>query len=173
MRTVDLVKGEDTLKAGKWYVFSRIYCLVIILLWNSLLYWEFRPGGTHSAYYIFFMLPLALPALSMLASLLAFPWRYSAFGRYQRTMPPREPPLAIGRFAGIRIGWLQTPYAITLYSSGLGLSIVGVGKTFIPFEYISHIEKGILGRCSLYHCWPEVRSPIKFSNKTIYDGLIQ
>ena len=172
MNAIELVKGEEALKAGKWYLFSRIYCLAIILIWNSLLCWEFHPGGTRSVY-IFFMLPLALPALSMLASLIAFPWRYSAFGPYQRIRPPHEHTLIIKRFAGIRIGWLQTPFAITLYPSGLALSIFGIGKAFIPLESISHIEQGILGRCTLHHCWPEVRSPIKFSCKQIYDRLIQ
>ena len=172
MNAIGFIKREDARKTGKGYLFSRIYCLAIILIWNSLLYWEFRPGGTRSVY-IFFMLPLVFPSLSMFASLIAFPWRYSAFGPYQWTRPPGEQALIVKRFAGIRIGWLQTPFTMTLYPSGLALSIFGVGKAFIPLESISHLEQGMLERYTLHHCWPEVRSPIKFGGQKIYTGLMQ
>jgi hypothetical protein len=164
---------EGNLKPGKQYIFYRAYCLVVVVIWNISIFWEICQGGSMSAPYVFLLLLFGVPAIVMTSSVFAFPWEYSIFGRYQRTMPPEESPILTKRFVGTQIRWLQTPFTISLYSSGIGLSIFGIGKAFIPLEYVTDIRKSIFWRCTLHHCWPEVRSPLKFSSKEIYLELTQ
>ena len=167
--------NEGNLKPRKQYIFYRVYCPVVIVIWNISILWKIRQGGSLSAPYVFLLLLVGVPAIFMSLSVSAFPWKYSLFGRYQRTMPPGEPPILTKRFVGTQIRWLQAPFTIALYSSGIGLSLFGIGKAFIPLEYVTDIRvrKGIIWDCTLHHCWPEVRSPLKFPSKEIYLELTQ
>jgi len=63
-----------------------------------------------------------------------------------------------------------------IYSSGLGISILGIGKAFIPTEYIKKLDEdgGSFfsgSRYQLLHNSPEVRGPVSIPDKTVYEKL--
>jgi hypothetical protein len=158
------------------YMFYRVYCLSCILIWNVVGIWAFRQQlrQEESSFsdFLILLLPFVLPALFMVFNLFAFPFKYSAFGKYRRTSPPPEIPVFTARANGSRIGWVQLFFTVKLYSSGPGLFIWGVGKAFIPYEDIVDIEKTLFGRYRLRHTNPEVRNPIIFSDKKLYQQLV-
>jgi hypothetical protein len=39
---------EGNLKSGKQYIFYRVYCLVVGVIWNISIFWEVRQGGSLS-----------------------------------------------------------------------------------------------------------------------------
>jgi hypothetical protein len=58
-----------------------------------------------------------------------------------------------------------------VFSSGLGISIFGIGKVFIPTQYFIKITPHFSGNYKLEHESPEVRSPIIFNSKELYEAL--
>jgi len=100
----------------------------------------------------------ALPGIYFLSSIWAFPWEYSVFGKYERTKLPNEKPIlktgkqdgSIGFFFPLRNDNLRNDelvgvgfpfYKWQVFKSGLGISVLGLGETFIPTDKIESIVK--------------------------------
>ena len=154
---------EPTLKSHRLYWFYRLYCVAAIVGWNAAGFWdfahEFKPPT-----YMPSMVPIFLPALFMVFNWSVFPFKFSVFGVYKRTpFPEGEPLLRVSGSWG-KIGWFRATvpfFTWSVYASGVGISILGVGKVFIPVECITELRSGRWwGRCKLLHDSPEVRSPV-------------
>ena len=98
------------------------------------------------------------PTVFMLLNLAAFPFDYSVFGRYRRTPPPEDEPLA-EEDCGAQVGSFRGWCVASLYTTGLGLRLPPYGPAFLPFAHIVAVERGWF-RTTLHHTWPEIRTPI-------------
>lgn len=167
------MENKTKLKSHKRYFFI-IYCLGILFIWPTGLFWIALKG--HYQYinlYILVMAPLALIAVLMLMSLAISPFKYSIFGPYERRPFPNDKPLFEKSTSG-RISLMSVfgpLIKFMVFSSGLGISIFGIGKVFIPTQYFIKITPHFSGNYKLEHESPEVRSPIIFNSKELYEAL--
>ena len=155
------MSNEPRLKPNKRYIFYRVYWIFVFVLWNGM---AFLKDFNLSPIYILLMFPLVVPAIHLTFSLLAIPFKYSVFGPYERTPFPQEEPLLKQRGAG-GVGWflynpLNPIFNWYIFNSGLGVSILGLGKVFIPAEQIVSMQQDFLYNYKLIHKSPEVRNPI-------------
>ncbi len=165
-------RGE--LKPPGQYWFVRIYTAAVLLVWDSLilvhLYNGLTVGKEPDFLAVGAMTPLAFLAILAMFSWGAFPFAYSRLGRYKRTAFPKE--AAIHRIDGswivisscfrsnLDVSWLVFP-------SGLGISIGGIGRVFLPSTEIDEITRGGRSYYRMSHTCPEVRSPITIPAKVI------
>jgi hypothetical protein len=156
---------EPRRKPHKRYLFYRAYCLAAMLAWNAtgLLglfgQLEFQRCLTHL---MLAMVPLFLPALFMAMSLAVFPFRFSIFGAYERTPLPAERPTYRRSLSHGGVWWFRAsvPFVTwTVFPSGLGISILGIGTAFLPAEQITELKQGLFSRV-LRHTSPELRNPV-------------
>ena len=169
---VDIEKKPKS-KSKKRY-FLILYCLVITFVWPiGLLYIVFKGQFQYINLYILVMAPQALIGTLMLLSFAISPFKYSVFGPYKRRPFPNEKPLLEKSTSG-RISLMSVSGPLikfVVFPSGLGISILGIGKVFIPTHYFVQINTHLLGSYKLKHNSPEVRSPIIFNNKDLYESL--
>jgi hypothetical protein len=112
-----------------------------------------------------FLFPLVmLPEFVLVLALCSpfvFRFRYSLFGRYRRTPWPAETPLAEHRRSGGGIGSFRGTvpfFTWVLFPSGLGFSVLFVGRAFIPLDAMIRVDKA-RGGWRVFHESNEVRSP--------------
>lgn len=151
-----------------------IYCIVALFVWPIGAVWMILNGYMeYVTSYALVAVPLALIAMLMMLSLAISPLKYSIFGPYERTPFPNEVPLLErstgGRIALAQISGPLVKYAV--YPSGLGISILGTGKTFIPTHAITVIKPHFLNSYKLEHNSPELRNPVIFNNRELYEAL--
>jgi hypothetical protein len=124
--------------------------------------------------------PLFGAAVFMLQQLFVFPAEYSCFGRLARTPFPNEAPVLVikNSWGAVSIFKASVPFFIWyLYPSGLGISVFGVGKAFIPTDRIIEViesqglEKYFYGPYTLRHSSTELLSPVYFPDKRLFDAL--
>jgi hypothetical protein len=75
----------------------------------------------------------------MLGNLLVFPFEFSMFGPCERTLFPDEVPVVRQSWSFGRISWFsgRAPvFTWVVYPSGIGISVFGIGKVFVPVECI-------------------------------------
>ena len=169
---VDIEK-KPTSKSNKRYFFI-LYCLLILFFWPIGLLWIGLNGlFQYANLYILVMAPQALIVVLMLLSFIITPFNYSVFGPYKRRPFPNEKPLFEKSTSG-RIS-LMTVYGplikFVVFPSGLGISIFGIGKVFIPSHYFVQTTPHFVSSYKLKHNSPEVRSPIIFNNKDLYEHI--
>ena len=157
------------------YLYYRIYCVAAV----PVFLWAFLPN---SGYAFLIVIPF-LPALIMILNLTVFPLKYSILGPNMRTPFPQENQILVqtnswggidgmGAFGGF--GARQNmSLAMTMYifSSGVGISFFGNNKVFIPKENICSLESNGLMGYKLTHNSPELRNPVVFSSKEIYEKM--
>ncbi len=151
-----------------------IYCIVVLFVWPiGLLWMVLNEYVEYIIIYVLVMAPLELIAMLMMLSLAISPFKYSIFGPYKRTPFPNEMPLLEkstgGRISLVRVSGSLIKYAV--YPSGLGLSILGTGKTFIPTQAITVLKPHFLNSYKLEHNSPELRNPVIFDSKELYEAL--
>jgi hypothetical protein len=137
---------------------------------------------------ILVVLPLILVAFSscvfiffQLTNVMIFGYDFSNLGHYKRTLQPDEMAIvastsSIGIGGGVRLWPLLCIW--TVYPSGLGISINGVGEAFVSISKISQIRKTssinkllMIPGYEIFHTSPEIISPLDLSEKIIVDEL--
>lgn len=114
-----------------------------------------------------------VPFLWMAMNVFVFPIKYSMLGPYARTPFPNGPPVWSGN-ALSTIGvffpknW-HLPWCV--YPSGLGVSILGFGRAFIPLDQIIAVNRSRRGGCRVKHASPELMSPIAFHSADMFAAL--
>lgn len=162
---------KENRKEHKWYWFFRIYCFVVIVVWN--VYFFTQMENSKPSVYLPFLFPVLIPAIFMLFSIFVFPWKYSLFGEFERTKFPEETPILHNPCSYGKIAFFHGTipfFSWTVFPSGLGISILGVGKVFIPARNIQKLESGFFLSYVLTHNCPEVYNPI-YVSKGVYDAL--
>jgi hypothetical protein len=161
------------LKKPRWsYLFFRCYCLAVLVFWNGYGLYELFTDRLEPSFT--YLELLVIPAILLCFNLLAFPFRYSVFGAFKRTPWPDEPPLCSRRSTYGRVCLMSATVPFFnwhAFPSGLGFSIVGVGKGFIPYSHITGIKEPSFFSAGfkLTHTWPEVRSPVVLSSKKVVE----
>lgn len=121
------------------------------------------------------LLPIVLPAIFMLASIGAFKFDFSAFGRRRRTALPPGSPIVSDAGSGGKIGWFHAtaPFITwSVFAEGVGLSCWGLGSAFVPLSCIRQARPGVLfGGCKVFHDSPEVRSPLDIPSTPVRTAL--
>ncbi len=167
------IENKPELRSRKRYFFM-IYCIAFIFAGTLGPIWMILNGYMeYITIYALVVAPLDLIAVLMLLSLAISPFSYSIFGPYKRTPFPNEMPL-LEKSTGGRISLFHVSGPLikyVVYPSGLGISILGTGKTFIPTQYITDIKPHFLNRYKLKHNSPELRNPVIFNNRELYEAL--
>lgn len=167
------IENKHELRSRKRYLFM-IYCIVVLFVWPLGLFWMvLNEYVEYIIIYVLVMAPLELIAMLMVFSLAISPFKYSIFGPYKRTPFPNEVPL-FEKSTGGRISLVQVSGPLikyVVYPSGLGISILGTGKTFIPTEAITVLKPHFLNRYKLEHNSPELRNPVIFNSRELYEAL--
>lgn len=165
----------QNLRKPPWsYLFFRCYCLAALLFWNGFGIWELLYALETDRLHPWFpyVAPLVIPAIFMCFSLLAFRFKYSVFGEFRRTSWPEEKSVCSARFTGGRVCLMSATVPFFnwhAFPSGLGFSIVGVGKGFIPYGHVTSIKEPsfLSPGFKITHTWPEVRSPVVLSSRKV------
>jgi hypothetical protein len=169
--TIPRAVSQPRLKTHRRYLVYRVFAPVAVVGWNALMFSE--PAHPQPAVLFIAVLFLLLPALMMIFSWAAFPWSYSIFGALERTPIPDEPiALRVGPTSA-RIGLLSLrgPFVtLTVLQSGVGISILGGVRAFVPRGTMKSVSRGWLAS-SLEHTCAEIRSPIRFHNRELYGAL--
>jgi hypothetical protein len=155
------------------YLFYRSYCFVALIAWNAYGVCEFFSDSIE--FKPFSPLELTIiPAIYMVFSLLAFRFNYSVFGQFKRTPWPQEEPLCRARLTCGRVALMSATVPFFnwyAFPSGLGFTIMGVGRGFVPYDCITEVKKGSFfsAGSKITHSWPEVRSPLVMPYRRMYD----
>lgn len=166
------VENKTEIKSYSRYLFM-VYCLALLFAWPVGLFWIALTNIQYINLYILVMLPLILISTAMWLSLIIIPFKYSIFGPYKRRQFPNEIPLFKKSTSG-RISLLNVfgpLIKFIIFPSGVGISILGTGKVFIPTQCIIDINPYSLASYKLKHNSPELRNPIIFDNKELYEYL--
>jgi hypothetical protein len=179
------MNSERRLKQHRRYIFYRIYTLVV---WGGgsiwIIYSLFSVANNQGLSIIqgigfAILFPCFGAAVIMIMSIFVFPFDFSIFGHLERTHFPSEKPILevggtwgmVGIFRGTIpfFSWLVFP-------SGLGISILGMGKVFIPAAQIRGLSKTkglyfFTKRYKLEHSSPELYGPVYFGDSGLFDAL--
>jgi len=118
--------------------------------------------------------------VALIYDVLFLKFDYTALGRLKRTLPVRGRTILAQSSRAplwyrVSIGkaWFpsSSPFRIVLYPSGLEIRLIGK-ETFIPVHLFVEIK--IVSRVpawfELYHTSPEIKSPIGFGDKSIFNA---
>ena len=168
-------------KTHRRYLLYRLYIPVVyiwFMVWLVTWIAAFADAGPPSALQTTafgILFPCFAGAVLMILNLGAFPFEYSILGRFERTNFPNERPILVRTGSWGEIGSFRATvpfFGWYVYTSGLGISILGFGRVFIPLEYIDALsERGgsfLTGRrYELVHSSPEVRGPIYIPDNAV------
>ncbi|MFC1870874.1 hypothetical protein ACFLYF_00505 [Chloroflexota bacterium] len=123
--------------------------------------------------------PFFVAGVFMIIGLFVFPFDFGIFGPLERTMFPDGEPILKIRGSSGKIGAFRASFPLFtwyVYHSGLGISILGFGKVFIPKEQKKSLseQKGLssrMGRYKLTHNSPEIYDPVSFSDDRLFQTL--
>jgi hypothetical protein len=176
---------ERRVKSHKRYIFYRIYAptvWVIGLIWG--IFWIITAVNNQQPSTIqIVVFALLFPCFGidvfMILSLFVFPFDYSIFGRFERTPFPDEEPVLKKTKSWGQIGLFRATIPFFnwyVYPSGLGISILGIGKVVIPAESITEFNrKGGLGfwgtPYEVLHKCQELHDPIYLPNSELFEQL--
>jgi hypothetical protein len=173
-------------KKNKRYILYRIYAPLIwvcFLVWG--IFWlitaasDSEPSGIQMIC-SGVLFPLFAIAVLLFMSILVFPFEYSIFGNLERTHFPDEQPILkiTGSYGAIGTSFRGTVPFFNWYvfPSGLGISILGFGKVFVPSELIKELKAPKEIRISSYrytiiHNSPELHSPVYLPDKRVFEAL--
>lgn len=108
-------------------------------------------------------LVIGVPVVGSLYSILAFPLRYSVFGRLKRTQPPKDGCLFVLYYTWGRVGALHSTIPFVtwrVFPTGIGIHQLGTGTAFLPRAAVTSITYNWLGQCVIRHSCGELRSPV-------------
>jgi len=116
--------------------------------------------------YLVALAVVASVTLVWVFNLSVYPWKYSLFGRYERTRMPEGPPL-------YSYGLPKTfpIFRWYIYSSGLGIKLPLAGRLFIKAEDMELPRRSSSGVYVLEHRSPEVRSPLIIPSRKLGENL--
>ncbi|HEX5443730.1 MAG TPA: hypothetical protein VFW87_07875, partial [Pirellulales bacterium] len=159
------------------YWFCRLYVLFLWpLMLGSVLSCLYLAGTRHDERWFllcFAWVPLLLPMVSMMLTLGAFPFEFSAFGKCIRSPLPAETPIRVLDWGGILIGdGMRAPGTLIIYPSGLGMKLAMVGTVFLPRDAIDAVERTRWWGLALHHHCPEIKTPVYVTPK-MADMLFQ
>lgn len=164
----------ERLKTNNRFIYYRIYCVAVFLVWNVVFLWIFT-HHKQNIRYAFLMVPFMLPAMVMICNLAIFPFKYSIFGPNERTPFPKEQPIFEKYNFWGGIGWFSGSgrvfsFRMHIFTSGVGISFFGGAKAFISKSNISFIESSFNGY-KLIHNSAELHNPIIFSSKDNFEKI--
>jgi hypothetical protein len=164
------------LKDNRNFIFYRAYCLITAVVWTVVGFWQFAQAVSKQQPpdIMLFLIPFVIPAIFMVFSWAIFPWDYSIFGRYKRKSFPNEEPIYTKSASWGKIAWFHASipfFSWRVYRLGLGISVFGVGKVFIPVSNIEDLESGFIKGYKLRHNSPELRNPVTLPNKKIFEAV--
>jgi len=115
----------------------------------------------------------------MVMSLFVFAFEFSIFGPLERSPFPNEKPVLKENGTWGQIGLFRGTFPFFswhVFPSGLGISIFGIGKVFIPAEQIKGLSeetglKFFKGRYILKHSSPELLNPVYLPNSRLFEAL--
>jgi len=158
------------------YWFCRLYVLVLwplmAMTFLTFLYEAAARNDTRLFVVCMLWTPLMPPIIVMGFSLVAFPFDYSAFGKYIRSpSPANETPIAVFPLSGILVrNRSRMPAALSVFSSGLEIICYGaVGIAFLPLTDIELLERA-RWTTVVHHRCPEIRTPLTIPNN-VADAL--
>lgn len=173
-------------KPHKRYIFYRYYAVIAwlaFMIW--LIFWILSFATNREPTVFLFVLgfgilfPCFLIAIFMLQNIFPFPFEYGILGDLERTPFPNEEPLTEvtstwGQFGVFRA--TMPFFSWYIFPSGLGISILGFGKAFIPIEQITSLNQtsNLIIWQSPYvvmHNSKEINGPIYLPDKYLYDTL--
>jgi hypothetical protein len=115
-----------------------------------------------------------LPVPFMLGNLVMFPFEFSIFGPYERTPFPKEKPILKQSWSWGGVSWFYITLPIIIwrvYASGIGISILGVSKVFIPVGNIVQLQSNFIRGYKLWHSSPDLRNPVTLPNETVFKAV--
>jgi hypothetical protein len=167
------------------YIFYRIFVvLAFMAMFIFTFYWMasfFTNAEPPKILAIGFaiVIPLFIVAIFMFMSVFVFGFEYSTLGNLERTpFPDEKPILKIDRTWG-QIGLFRGTipfFSWSVYPRGLGISILGMGKVFVPIEDIKELNMGegpyttVISNQIVHRC-PEVNGPIYIPDNGIIEIL--
>jgi len=161
----------EQLKSNNRYIFYRIYCVIVILIWIYV--FAFIGLNNQHLKYFLLMALFSIPAWIMVTyNWATFPFKYSILGPNIRQPFPLEPPIFEERMGVASIGFGSYTYTMKMYifKSGLGISLFGSAKVFIPKNNIISLELKN-SQYRLIHNCPELRSPIWFFGTETFEKI--
>jgi hypothetical protein len=125
------------------------------------------------------LFPCFAVAVFMLMNIFVFPFEYSILGNLEKTPFPSEQPLMKVTSTWGQIGAFRATMPFFnwyVFRSGLGISILGIGKVFIPIEQIKSLNEtrnfAIWGSpYEVTHISQEVNAPIYLPERNIFEAL--
>ena len=163
-------------KKHKRYLFYRIYCIIVTIVWNVVGLYEFSIKTTKEFFSteILILIPFVIPAMLMIANLVVFRFPYSIFGELERTNQPTNKQITSSTLTGGSIGWFWASFPFFswyLHKDGIRFFIIGVGRGFVHFKDIEDLKVGFILGYTVNHKSNEVRSPIVLSSKKFFDRV--
>jgi hypothetical protein len=176
-----LKMSSQRLKRHRRYYLYRIYPFVALIVWLTIGLWGFPPSTTpaytpnylHETTSSFVIFLTFLPAPFMLGNLMVFPFEFSMFGPYERTLFADEVPIVRQSWSFGRISWFsgRAPvFTWIVYPSGIGIAVFGIGKVFVPVECIVDLRPNSRGYI-LRHNSPELRNPVTIPAREVFEAV--
>lgn len=122
-------------KEAKRYIVSRLIVLIVVPLWWLVIIWNLyrmilAEDGS-GLIFVILLVPGIIPAILLTLNLGAFPWPYSAFGRYMRTPLPSGRALAVVANVPITCGRTRCEATWHIFKDGIGVSIQLIGSAYL------------------------------------------
>jgi hypothetical protein len=169
-------------KSHKWYLFYRFFIaitLIGMLVWGVSWIADSIASRAPSVVQLIglgILIPCFMIAAFMLMSLIVFPFKFSILGNLERTPFPNEQPVLRKTGTWGRIGLFRATIPFfnwILFPSGLGISIPGIGKVFIPINrlHLNKTSKSFSNNYQIIHDSPEVHGPIYLPDEILLERL--
>jgi len=155
---------------SKFHMWFRIYFIIsIILLPVDFIICLIMDKPEYFKYSLFFFIPL----IYVIFSLNYYPFDYSAIGKVKRRAFPKEKPSKVFYNTVFQIGFSSPlPFlALYFFEKGIGLDIIGFGRTYILYDEIEAVEMNKIGNVKIIHKYEGMRSPINIYNDSVYNVL--
>jgi hypothetical protein len=179
---------EKILKSGKGSVWRKLFFLSVLITFACFILLLFLIISSPEKFNFYILLPIifismisTVYCLSQILNLMVFGYDYSNLGPFKRTPHPHEMAIIASTcnwsISGV-ILFVRPFCTWTVFPSGLGILISGIGEAFIPISNIleikrtSNVNKLLLAPpYEIIHNSPEVISPLGLSDKTIIEEL--
>ncbi|MFC2050436.1 hypothetical protein ACFLTN_04590 [Chloroflexota bacterium] len=176
---------ERKSKSHKWYLLFRLYVAIVFI--GSIIFlisWFVAfasDQGSSSSQMMWFAVwfPCFSIAVFMIMNAYVFRFKYSILGHLERTAFPNEQSVLIKTGSWGQFGLFRTSIPLFnwyIFPSGLGISILGIGKVFISEKYIKEINENgksfySSSHYQLVHISPEMHRPVFILDKAVFETL--
>ena len=115
-------------KKHRRYLFYRIYCIIVIIVWNVVGLYDFSNESPENYFSteILILILFVIPAMFMIFNLMVFRFPYSIFGKLERRKHHTRNYYDSSTLTGgsINLFWASFPFfSWYLYSDGIGFYI--------------------------------------------------